>query len=93
MFQTFAARTATTSSVFFERLDFFFDFSQLLFDLLSIRSGIKIVVYITLRFSSISTTSVLWRPLSLQWPSPKKRTVELAEIHSSCSIVRVSRLQ
>ena len=48
MMQTFAARTATTSSVFFERLDFFSDFGQLLFDLLSIRSGIKVVVYITL---------------------------------------------
>ena len=56
MLQTFAARIATTSSVFFERLDFFFDFSQLLFDLLSIRSGIKVVVYITLRFSSIRAT-------------------------------------
>ena len=56
MLQTFAARTATTSSVFFERLDFVSDFSQLLFDLLSIRSGIKVVVYVTLRFSSISAT-------------------------------------
>ena len=56
MLQTFAARAATISSVFFERLDFFFDFGQLLFDLLSIRSRIKVVVYITLRFSSISTT-------------------------------------
>ena len=56
MLQTFAARSATTSSVFFERFDFFSDFGQLLFDLLSIRSGIKVVVYITLRFSSISAT-------------------------------------
>ena len=56
MLQTFAARSATTSSVFFERFDFFSDFGQLLFDLLSIRSGIKVVVYITLWFSSISAT-------------------------------------
>ena len=55
MLQTFAARTATTSSVFFERLGFS-DFGQLSLDLLSIWSGIKVVVYITLWFSSISAT-------------------------------------
>ena len=53
---TFSARTTTVGSVFSQSFDFLHDFVQLLFDLLGIWSGIKVVVNITLWFSTVNAT-------------------------------------